>query len=466
MRQLLFHAPMWLAAAASAVGPAGAAAALPGGNGPGEPPRERVVLLDNRQYEGLIESQDGLWLNLIQIERPPGRSPYLVIRPIELASVLRVERLDEARRAELERWVDQFVNRARIQAARAEAVQFGWVQRHGIDFHQYRGRWFTLESSADEEITRQIVVRMEQVFTAYRQLLPPRVEPRRPLQVIVFGSSRDYREQLRRLGVSIPSPGCFLPTANQVLAGTELGRLAAEVAKTNRHNERRAAEIRQTRALLPRRLAELNSRLRAEGLSDAERDRARTNALRRWEEEIKRQEKELQEAMRRNRQEIDKATRQVYTLLYHEAFHAYLENYVYPSERYDVPAWLNEGLAQVFEAGVLESDALRIDAPNAAALERLRADFDRQAPLPLGALLAAGPEKFLAGEPSETYYAHAWGLAHYLAFERGLLDAAALDEFVAPHAAATPPVERFEKLVGAPLAEFEAAWRQYVRVLK
>ena len=30
---------------------------------------------------------------------------------------------------------------------------------------------------------------------------------------------------------------------------------------------------------------------------------------------------------------------------------------------YDVPRWLNEGLAQTFEAGLLEADTLRIDTP-------------------------------------------------------------------------------------------------------
>ena len=41
--------------------------------------------------------------------------------------------------------------------------------------------------------------------------------------------------------------------------------------------------------------------------------------------------------------------------LYHEAFHAYLDNYVYESPGYEIPTWLNEGLAQVFAAGLLEA---------------------------------------------------------------------------------------------------------------
>ena len=40
---------------------------------------------------------------------------------------------------------------------------------------------------------------------------------------------------------------------------------------------------------------------------------------------------------------------------YHESFHAYLENYVYPHDHYDVPRWLNEGLAVMMEGGILDA---------------------------------------------------------------------------------------------------------------
>ena len=61
--------------------------------------------------------------------------------------------------------------------------------------------------------------------------------------------------------------------------------------------------------------------------------------------------------------------------LYHEAFHAYLRNNVYPRQKYDVPPWLNEGLAVIFEGGLLEGNTLRVDAPNPVALKKLKADM-------------------------------------------------------------------------------------------
>ena len=70
-------------------------------------------------------------------------------------------------------------------------------------------------------------------------------------------------------------------------------------------------------------------------------------------EQLGRKRLEISRCDRENVQLFDKVTRQMFTRLYHEAFHAYLENYVYPHDRYDVPLWLNEGLAVLLEGGLL-----------------------------------------------------------------------------------------------------------------
>ena len=157
----------------------------------------------------------------------------------------------------------------------------------------------------------------------------------------------------------------------------------------------------------------------------------------------------------------------MFARLYHESFHAYLENCVYPHDRYDVPRWLNEGLAVTFEGGILEADALRVDAPNAVALKRLKADFSSPQPLSLERLLSTSAAAFLERHDTDRpaadrLYAYAWGLAYYLAFERHLLDSPALAEYAVPEAKKLAPVPRFERLVGIRLAQFERQWREYV----
>src|SRR5690606_14032432 len=143
--------------------------------------------------------------------------------------------------------------------------------------------------------------------------------------------------------------------------------------------------------------------------------------------------------------------------------HAYLENFVYPHRQHDVPAWLNEGLAQVFENGQLDADVLRIDAPGSAALDLIRADLERGEPLPLTELLTAVQPEFLAlHDPNQTtrrFYAYSWGIAYYLTFERELLSTPGIDRYVSTDAAALHPIERFEQLVEQPLDQFERDWR-------
>ena len=106
--------------------------------------------------------------------------------------------------------------------------------------------------------------------------------------------------------------------------------------------------------------------------------------------------------------DLNEVAGRMFTRLAHEAFHAYLETYVYPRQVYDVPRWLNEGLAQTFEVGLLESDSLRIDTPNAVALAQLQSDLRSARPLELSELLGAGSNTFLSAHTSAGEAASRW----------------------------------------------------------
>jgi hypothetical protein len=180
---------------------------------------------------------------------------------------------------------------------------------------------------------------------------------------------------------------------------------------------------------------------------------------------------ELAACNRENDRALDKVAGRTLARLYHEAFHAYLENCVYPRRSHDVPPWLGEGLAMLFESALVESGSLRLGAPNRAAIKALRADLKTGRPLPLARLLAADADDFLvpAGAPSDSsirYYAHAWGLVYYLTFEKQLLSTAALEAYVAAREETTAGPARFEKLVGTSFAEFEKGWRAYLAGLR
>ncbi len=437
----------------------------------GEWPTEQVVLNDGRSLRGLIESEDTAWVYLTEIRRPKGRPMFLVVRPINQDLIKRLVRLDADSRKKLRQRIEQFKHRLRIEAAQMKSVRLGISKIGDTPCRHYRGKWFTLDSSTDEPTARRVVVRVEQVFAAYRQILPPRTVAARPLQFVVLGSLDEYRAFLAEMGLKVSNPAVYVRERNLVVAASETARYTAELKKTNIRHKQLSAELGELEEQLSVRLRELGKQLR-----NSTRPRGETTSLivrlrGEAEKEIKGKKNEIRRCDRENAQAFDKVTRRMFARLYHEAFHAYLENYVYPHRQYDVPLWLNEGLATVFEQGQLESGSLRVDAPNRPALKMLKADLKRGESLSLERLLAAGGRDFLVGdgksaETSSRYYCHAWGLVYYLTFERRLLASPRLSEYVAADAQSVEPVERFERLVDMPAAAFRKEWRKYIATLK
>jgi hypothetical protein len=159
--------------------------------------------------------------------------------------------------------------------------------------------------------------------------------------------------------------------------------------------------------------------------------------------------------------------------LYHEACHAYLANYVYPDGDYQVPRWLNEGLAQVFESGQLDGDTLRIDAPDRPALLAVQSMIERGEPLPLEELLWSDQTDFLtshgeAGGRARQIYYLSWALTYYLTFlgEKPLWGTAQLDAYVTPDERGLSPTSRFVALVRMPVERFSESWRDALQRLK
>jgi len=425
-------------------------------------PTERVELLSGGVLRGFVESEDDLWIRLIEIHQPRGRPMYLLIRSIDRASVAKVDRLEPQQRAELKQRIDQFRNRSRIEAGHWQAIRLSLVTRSGSHYRRYRGKWFTLESTADEEMTRRMIVRVEQVFTAYRQVLAPRSQPRRPLRLVVLGSMDEYRTHLKRLGIDIRNPACFVREDNLVIAGSELSRLAGQLDGIRARHEQLREELERLEQEMSTRLAALSRKFKEDGLSRSETQRLLLMEKVKFQKQIDAKRKELDRCDAENRRMFDGLTHRMFARLYHEAFHAYLENYVYPYDEYRVPRWLNEGLAVMFEGGLLEAGTLRVDAPREETLRRLKADLAGSRPLSLQDLLTADAGEYLLHAGANRHYDYSWGLVYYLTFEKDLLASPELQRYVALASQDTPPLERFEELTGTPLTKFEAIWRAYI----
>ena len=172
---------------------------------------------------------------------------HLVIQPFDRRQVLSFSRLDAGKRAALAQQIEEFRNRATIEAVRMEAIRLEPREAEGNSYRHYRSKWFTLDSTADEQNTRRVIVRAQQIFAAYRQIVPPRSEPAQPPRLVVLGSMDQYQALLAKLGLKtkIENPACFLEDQNVVVVGSDLARLAAVTSQITAQN----AQLRRTSAI-------------------------------------------------------------------------------------------------------------------------------------------------------------------------------------------------------------------------
>ena len=427
-------------------------------------PLERVELADGGTYEGLIEREDTELVYLRQVRRQPGKPMYLIGRRFPRDQITKLVRLPAAGHAALARRIDEHQRRAGIEAGAMksitlrpwqEATQAGW---------RYRGPWCQVESHADEDTTRRAIVRIEQAFAGFMRVLPARTQPVRPLDIVLCASTAEYRARLEKEGLRIANPAVYLAKENTIIAATDLDQYAAQVSQIRAAHDEQRRQHDALREKLAAQLARERRDLEARGIEPGEIRRLLARTRRQFDVEIAALEQRLTDYDRRNAALFDELTRRTLARLFHEACHAYLRNAVFPPDDYDVPGWLNEGLAQVFESGLLEVGTLRIDAPPPEWLARLQADLTGAQPLPLAELLAADARVFLVAhdapaDESARLYLYAWGLAWYLAFDQPLFGTPSLERYLSRSGEPSGAIPRFEKLVGMPLAKFESRWR-------
>jgi hypothetical protein len=391
---------------------------------------------------------------------------YLVRLSLDPRSIQRTERIEETEHKTLYDRIQpllQYKSRALIEAGRMEDVELESMTDAGRQSWIYRGRWFWLVSTTDETQTRRCVVRLEQIFRAFQQVLPLRATSQEPLMVKLFGSMDEYRAELRELQLEIDNPAFYSARQNTIVAGCELTAFARRLAQLRRENAKIRQRYDQLDQQMPMQLAALSQKLQRNGFSPDEIQKemkARTAAWRKQYEEIMRK---LDATDRRNDSKFSEVTRQMFTRLYHESFHAYLENYVYPQDIFTVPRWLNEGLAQIFETVQIDEDTLRLDPPDPMKLARLQEDLRGREPLSVADVIQAEDDSFLVTHTSgssERHYLYSWGLAYYLTFYDELLYRGGLDEYVIQSEPAQSQIKRFGKLTRLPLHQFENRWRQ------
>ena len=429
---------------------------------------ETIRLQNDREYRGLVLSESPALVEFAAIMRRPGRAMFTVVIGVEPSQLVEVVRLQGAARRQLGARYERFKRRVPIMLGRMEELDLEVVQRDGVPQQRYAGAWFTLTSSANDEMTRRCIVRMEQMMLAFRQLLPPRVTQPAKFAVRLFGSSAEYRRFLADSKLVINNPAFYSPSQNLIAAGCDLTLYAERMDHSRKVNEAIRRQCLELDARLTQRKRELTTKYRQQGLTSEQIKSELEQQATRWFEQKRELLGKVKAADRRNHAMFNQVTDKMFRRLYHEAFHAYLENHLFPSQTYRVPRWLNEGLAQVFENGQLDGDVLRLDAPNAVRLAELQQDLASGQRPPIAAMLQAEETQFLArhGElRANASYRLSWGVVYYLLFAKDLLTNDRLSKFVAARSAEQSAMERFEELVEAPFADFSDDWAAYIRDL-
>ena len=153
-----------------------------------------------RVLRGLIVSDNMDSVDFMEIRRPPGRRMFLIMQwryPQE--KIDEVVRLPDAQRQQLEQLIRDF--RSAEAPPPVEMTRVG--EGDSATWHceiptllptdvGAAGR-LIVDSTAEEQTTRQSILRIEQIFAAYAEILPPRrARPAAPLQINLFGAMQPF----------------------------------------------------------------------------------------------------------------------------------------------------------------------------------------------------------------------------------------------------------------------------------
>ncbi len=314
----------------------------------------------------------------------------------------------------------------------------------------YESTHFRLLSNGRQEVLHLAAMELEQVYAAYARTLPPRTMAAQPTTILLVRSIPEYQNLLRDQGRNFFNPAFYDIARNQVVCGSDLQRLGDELESSRVVHARLLAELEERKT----EMQQIYKKVPPELLTPITQAQNRIK----WTE-------------KRNKAAFAMAKQRLFQRLYHEAFHAYLANFVYPPAEAEVPLWLNEGLAQIFETAIFEVGELRIGHADKDRLDAVNAALKSSTLLSVTELLRSGPGQFQVARSSaqlvaDRHYLASWALAFHLTFERKVLGGKAMDAYVRSLKRGTDPLQAFQDLVGQPLPEFEKAYLHYLKTLR
>ncbi len=420
-----------------------------------------IHLKNGNVLKGLILQEQPQALTFQHISRKPGRPTLVFSSTVQRSEIQRIDKLSPSERDKLKDRLVQLEAFAQ-QLEQIVLQRVAWEKTPNAAWY-YESDYFTLTSDAPEETVRLAASRLEQIYAAYVRFLPPRHKGGKPTTIVLFRSKDDYYRRLDADGRKFRNPAFYDPSTNRIWCGSDLQRMGEDLERVRLEHQRLRDELHKQ---------ELEFRRLYSNPKDLARHLAPLHAYRR----------QIAEVDRKNLATFDRATQQLFSLLYHEAFHAYLANFVYrplppqtrPNEAFpgELPVWLNEGLAQIFQSALVEGNELRVGHVETPRWTTLRQTVKSGQMLPVRQLLKLDPKWFRVEHHADSFdsekmsahraYQTSWAVAFYLMFERRLLGTPALDRFVCSVQTGEDAVVAFEQLVGASIDQFEKDLAKYL----
>jgi hypothetical protein len=404
-------------------------------------PLDVLKLSNGATLRGLVLEDTPVGVRFKVVKRPPGRPTVTLTTYLTRAEIAGLTKIAEADRAAVLEKLAELDPTGSAEAKRGKEIVLSkgdWPGAPGAAL-RYDADTFVLLSTATEEVTRRAAVRLEQIATAYARFLPVQSKPGKPVTVFLADDAAQYRAAAG----GVFNPALYDPVQNRIVCGTDLRQAGLDL---------RAARLKSAQqfAALDKYEADIRKLYK------------QRTELDRFLEPLKKDRQKLWAAERTNDATFDAAAARLFSLLYHETFHAYAATAGFAAP---LPRWLNEGMAQIFETAVLEGGELRVGHADAQRLARAQAELKGMKWVPTKMLLTAAADRYLVGHGTATgqadaIYLNAWAQATYLTFERRLIAGPGFEQYLT--AANADPVAAFEKWVGKDVDAYDRDLRMYV----
>lgn len=449
-------------------------------------PLDVLVRKDGSQLTGLIVAETADAFDFLVVLRRKHKKTLTMQTKVQkaeldLAKCVRLSAADRAARlAEIRGTKAQRANEASAVAQmKLERIEGGL---------RFAGKRFELLSSAEEDFTKRAIYRLERIFEAYEDYFPVTRSQEAKIKIALFGDMASYQQAV---GFKLQNPAVYIPSKNLVLAGADLAAYKAKVAAVrdkhralrDRAKAARKEIARQDRFIddeVRKHEKQVNALLRNKQLSRAE-AKAHLKKVSDWEDknravlkqrrrDLEKMEADIRKINAHNHAFLNRYSGRLMQTLYHEAFHAFVDNFLFTKETSEkVPHWLHEGLAQFFESSFIEGDTLRIGALDETRVRVLRKIVGEGRALPLTELLAAGSKEFLveSGHPADVAdstraYVQSWALVYFLAHKFDLRRDSIFDVYIRELNAGKSHQAAFEAMTRMSLADAEKGWQAYI----